>query len=133
MEARPYEPKDFEQVQKWAAQYGSEIREHQYPKTGFIIDGFGAYFLYSTDSSCCWLENLIANKEAEPGLKGLAIEILTAAILNKAKELGFKVAYATTDNMSVVARARQHGATITPLQILLTKDLEGHHEDAQGE
>lgn len=124
MIVRPFEPKDFEQIRQWAEEYETEYREHQFPKTGFIVDGVAAYFLYSTDSSICFLENLITNKKVDQGIKNDAIELVCEAVLNKAKELGFKVAYATTNIYAVAKRARKFGANVEIGQLLLTKDLQ---------
>lgn len=125
IEVRPWhKEKDFAQVKEWGFQYNKEYREHQFPKTGFIVDGVAAYFLYSTDSSCCWLENMIANKKTDPDVRDKALQMICEAILAEAKKLGFKVAYATTDNISVVKRAVTMGARFKPAQILLIKDLD---------
>lgn len=124
MTVRPYEPRDFPQIAKWAKDgYNTEYQEDQFPATGFIVDGVAAYFLYSTDSSICYLENLISNKYANPTLKHHAIEMIIEAILKEARAMGFKVAYATTDIPDVVFRACQHGALARTKQTLLTKLL----------
>jgi len=101
----------------------ADYRIDQFPETGFIVDGVAAYFLYKTDSSVCWLENMISNKKADPQTKDEAIQKLAIAILHEAKVQGFKVAYATTDNVSVIKRAVTLGAKAKTAQILLTKDL----------
>ncbi len=123
MVARKYTSKDFPQIQTWGKQWGADYKESQFPKTGFIVDGLAAYFLYSSDSSCCWLENMVANKSADPEQKGLALKLITEAILKEAKSLGFAVAYACTDNWSVMQRAMECGAQSKMNHVLLTKDL----------
>jgi hypothetical protein len=121
MTVRPYEPRDFPQVEAWGKEYGTEYREHQFPKTGFIVDGVAAYFLYSTDSSCCWVENMIANKHVSKETRDEALDLIIQAILTEAEKLGFKIAYATTDLVPVMVRAIEYGAIIKPLQVLITK------------
>ncbi len=116
-------PDDFDQIAAWGAEWGAEYREDQFPLTGFIVDGVAAYFLYQTDSSICWLENMIARRGVHEDTKNFALELLIDAILKEASELGFTLAYATTDVISVAKRAKEHGAIIRPGQILLTKDL----------
>lgn len=128
MIARRYQPSDFPVVKEWGEQYGSEYREHQFPKTGFIVDGYAACFLYSSDSSCCWFENLISNRDADPGKRGRALALIIEALFNEAKRLGFKVAYATTNNTAVLSRGVYCGAKIEPGQFLLTKDLGEQNE-----
>jgi hypothetical protein len=124
MQVRRYEPSDFAQISEWALDgYNNDYTEEQFPKTGFIVDGVAAYFLYSTDSSVCFLENMIANKKVEPMDKDQALKLLIEAILAEAKALGFKVAYATTGIPSVIFRAVTYGAIPMPKQTLLTKNL----------
>lgn len=123
MIARKYEPDDFDELAKWGAEWGAEYREDQFPHIGFIVEGVAAYFLYQTDSSVCWLENMIAKRGVSENVRTQALELLIDAILKEASELGFSVAYATTDNIPVAKRAKEHGATIRPGQLLLTKDL----------
>lgn len=123
MIVRRYEEKDFPTIKKWGADWGADYVEDQFPNTGFIVDGVAAYFLYSTDSNVCWLENMISNKFAEPLARARALDLLVDAILNEARELGFTVAYATTNIIAVAKRARQNGAAIQTHQYLITKDL----------
>ncbi len=115
--------KDFNQVWAWGLQYNEDYRIELFPDVGFIVDGVAAYFLYQTDSKVCWLENMVSNKKADPKIKDEAIQKISIAILQEAKDLGFKVAYATTDNVSVIKRAVTLGAKARSAQILLTKDL----------
>lgn len=123
MIVRRYEPEDFKQIQLWGSQWGADYDEDQFPNTGFIIDGVAAYFLYATDSTVCWLENMISRKGLEPAVRARACDLLIEAAFNEAIAQGFSVAYATTDLVSMAKRARIHGAQIKPAQLLITKDL----------
>lgn len=123
MMVRPYEPRDFPQVEAWGKDYGDEYKEHQFPKTGFIVDGIAAYFLYSTDSSLCWLENMISNRNVQKERRDQALDLIIQAILEEAERLGFKIAFAMTDNIPVVKRAIEYGAMVKPLQMKLIKIL----------
>lgn len=123
MKVRRYEAKDFEQVREWGRGWGSEYREDQFPGTGFIVDGVAAYFLYQTDSSVCWLENLITVRGVDASVKDRALNLLIEAILDEAKALGYTIAYATTDINTVAKRAREGGAGVKPYQFLITKNL----------
>ncbi len=127
MIVRRFEPKDFDALKIWGAQWGADYSEDQFPKTGFIVDGIAAYFLYSTDSSVCWLENLVSNKEADKALRKEAINLLIKAAFNEAKRLGFKVAYAASDLLIAAQHANDHGAKIKPFHFLITKNL-AHQE-----
>lgn len=124
MIARRYEPSDFEQIKAWAKEgWNRDYEADQFPKTGFIVDGLAAYFLYSTDSSVCFLENLISNKSADQNQRREAVDLVTKAIIKEAQDLGFKVAYATTGIPLVVVRAMMAGAQAIPKQTLLIKKL----------
>ena len=123
MTVEKYRPEDFAQIAEWGEKWGANYRPEQFPKTGVIIHGIAAYFLYSTDSSICWLENLISNPDADGFMKARALDMLVDAILDEAVRLGFKVAYATTDVVSVAKRAKANGAAVVPAQMLLIKDL----------
>jgi hypothetical protein len=124
VKVRKYDPaNDFDQIKEWGAEWGAEYLEDQFPMTGFIIDGVAAYFLYSTDSSVCWLENMVAKRGVDELTRDRALTLLVDAILLEAVAKGFTVAYATTDNIPVAKRAKEHGAIVRAGQILLTKDL----------
>lgn len=125
MIARLYEPKDFEQIQVWAKHRGTEYTESQFPKVGFIVDGYAAYFLYQTDSTVCFLENLIANPLTEGSDRCEAIDLVVDAVISEAKALGFTVAYATSGLPAVIFRGLRHGAQPQTNQVLLTKKLVG--------
>lgn len=123
MQVREYEHKDYSQIEEWADQYGIVQREAGLPKTGFIIDNVAAGFIYATDSDCCWIENVIANKKATKEEKAEAFDLLVPALMQKAEELGFRVAYATTNNVKLILKCKEYGAIVKPLQMLLTKHL----------
>jgi hypothetical protein len=123
MICREYTPEDFQQIKEWGRQWGADYNEDQFPNVGFIVPGVAAYFLYSTDSSVCWLENLVAKRGVDKMTRARAIDLLVDKILAKAKELGFAVAYAATSNVKVAQRAQATGAIVQPLHYLITKDL----------
>lgn len=124
MIVRRYSPEDFPQIKAWGEEYGTHYSEDQFPETGFIVDGVAAYFLYKTDSVCCWLENMIAKRGVEYNLREEALAMIVDAILEEAVKLGFKVAYASTIRYTVAIRAKQSGAVVTPNHIHLALKLE---------
>lgn len=124
MIVRRYMPRDFEQIKEWALTgFDTEYDSNQFPKTGFIVDGIAAFFLYRTDSTVCFLENMISNREACPIMKDKALDLLLEAAFKEAKAQGFKVAYATTNNPKVISRAIKHRVQIDIKHTLLTKNL----------
>lgn len=129
MIVRRYEPKDFEQIRSWGKQYGAEYSADQFPEVGFIVDDVAAYFLYQTDSMCCWLENMVAKKDVDNHVREQALELIIDAILKEAKERGFKVAHASTNRYAVALRAKKYGARVDPMHMHLTLNL----NETQGE
>ncbi len=127
MIVRAYEPKDFAQISHWAkTHWDTDYSEDQFPKTGFIVDDVAAFFMYTTDSTVCFLENMVSNREACPVTRDRAIELLILKAFDHARAHGFKVAYAVTDNPKVIVRASIHNCTFKPKQTLITKNLTTH-------
>ncbi len=122
MICRRYKPEDFTQIKEWGEKWDAEYNEDQFPSVGFIVDGVAAYFLYSTDSSVCWLENMVSNRGIDEKTRDQALGLLIDAILKEAKTLGYHVAYAATIYVTIAKRAKLANATIQP-GFLITKDL----------
>lgn len=121
MEVRLYNPDThYDQVETFGKSWGNSYSKDQFPPDGVIIENAGAYFVYTTKSSVCWLENLIVHKDLPKDLRHQAASKLTKAAIELAKSKGFKVAYATTNNPSVITRALIVGAKAEPHQTLLT-------------
>ncbi len=115
---------DFEQVKSWGKGWRADYNADQFPEVGFIVEGVAAYFLYQTDSTCCWLENMVTKKDVDHHVREEALELIIDAILTEAKALGFTVAYASTDRYQVALRAKKYGATVQPNHLLLTLKLD---------
>lgn len=126
MQVRRFHFTDFDEIKKWGEQWGAKYEFHQFPRTGFIVPGVAAFFLYKSDSSVCWLENMVSNKHADDQEKEQAIRLIVDAILQEANDQGFSVAYATTGISEVIVRAVGNGATAQSNQTLLTKKLTTH-------
>ncbi len=106
----PYVPEQhFEQVRAWLRFRDEEMTPEALPRTGFIIPGKVAGFLYRTDSSVAWIENLVAAPTLEREERNKLVDAIVTAISQKAKALGFKrlVGYTVLD--VVVRRAKRHG------------------------
>jgi len=123
MIVRPYTDDDFPEIAEWGRRWGAKYSADQFPKVGFIVPGLAAYFLYQTDSTICFMENLISNREADPKQRAQAVDLVTMAIISSAQMLGYRVAYATTDVATVVVRALAQGAQARSKQTLLIKNL----------
>lgn len=106
----PYEPAlHFDQVSVWMQHRNQLITPDALPKSGFIIPGKAAGFLYRTDSSMAMIENLVA----APGLgreeRDQAVDDIVLAICAEAARLGFKMLVGTTVLEAVVKRAERLG------------------------
>lgn len=117
---RPYQPSDFGQIKQWGDKWGASYDKEAFPPTGFIYPNVCAYFLYETKSNVCFLENLVKNPDADPELAERAIEMVITRILLEARSLGYKTAFATTDNKAVIKRAVSHNASAVPNQTVLS-------------
>ena len=120
---RRYEQSDFDEVNSWAKQWGSTYEPDLLPPTGFIVPGIACYFLYTTDSRVCFMENLISNKEVNYTIRNEAIQAITETMLLYATERNLRIAYACTNNPAVITRAMTYGVNVTLGYVLLQKEL----------
>lgn len=82
---------------------------HTLPKVGFISPGVAAGFLYQTDSCVAIIDGYISNPVLNRADRDEALDEVTQALLNKAKELGFTHVKCETKLTSIGARAERHG------------------------
>lgn len=120
---REYQDSDFEEIESWGKQWDTRYIKSQLPPTGLIVPGLCAYFMYETNSSVCFLENLISNRSADKELVAKALEEIVPALFKMAKDKGYTVAYACTDNPEVIKRALRVGAAVKASHALMIKDL----------
>lgn len=123
METRLYQLSDFEQVNSWGKQWGSTYKPNLFPPVGLIIENVGVYFMYETQSSLVFLESMVVNKDLDTETRHKAADLLLSDMLKLAKDKGYEVAYASTNNPSVVERAIRIGASVTPKYALIQKVL----------
>ncbi len=108
----------YREVEAWAKARGVHLTPELLPKTGRIVPGKAAIFLYKTDSSLGLLENLISNPKDSDSE---AIDAVVTSILEDAKEMGIKFIMCTTSLPAVISRAARLGFLVnpTPSTILL--------------
>lgn len=99
----------FTEVLRWYQMFGETMIPEALPKTGYIVPGVAAGFLYRTDSSLCWLECLVANKDVPKEERNLALDAVVVALSQDAKKLGFKTLLGSTQLAAVVKRAQRLG------------------------
>lgn len=103
-------PEDLETLDKWFKSHGMDpITAHYLPKTGFIVDGVAAGFLYVTDSAVGWIENLISNKATSVEERNTALDLVVQAALSHAKSIGLECVVGFTELAPVADRAEKLG------------------------
>lgn len=111
MEALKFDPAlHLEMIRNWSSDRGlGPVPPNMLPKTGRIIPGVCAIFLYKTDSDIGFLENLISNPRADKKVASQGIDLCISAIEKDAKELGVALLWSTTCISGVVERAERLG------------------------
>lgn len=74
------------------------------------------------EGQMCFLDSMATDQAAPPEIRNQALDELTVAICNKAKELGFKFIKACTKEQRILDRADRHGFK-TVNQTLIVKEL----------
>lgn len=111
------------QVQQWANQWKLPLRPEMLPLTGRIVPGKAVIFLYKTDSTIGFLENLICNREETKQSVSEAINACVEAIQKDALEIGMTHILCHTNLSAVAERAIQTFGYSSSHSILLTKEL----------
>ncbi|MDC0712174.1 hypothetical protein POL68_27150 [Stigmatella sp. ncwal1] len=99
----------FEQILRWNQARKEVLTADILPQTGFILPGKAAGFLYRTDSSVAWIENLVAAPELNREQRSVAIDAIVKAVSDEARKLGFKMLLGYTVLDVVVKRAQRLG------------------------
>ncbi|SEK92963.1 hypothetical protein SAMN05444354_10395 [Stigmatella aurantiaca] len=99
----------FEQILHWNQARKEVLTADILPQTGYILPGKAAGFLYRTDSSVAWIENLVAAPELSREERSVAIDAIVKAVSDEARRLGFKMLLGYTVLDAVVKRAERLG------------------------
>jgi hypothetical protein len=99
----------FEQIRDWMRFRNEDLVPGVLPENGFIIPGKAAGFLYRTDSSVAWIENLVAAPGLSREERSQAADAIVAAVIERATELGFELLLGYTVLDVVVERAKRFG------------------------
>lgn len=108
----PYEPaRHYEMIKSWVLQRNvcSILPPEFFPQVGFVSPGLAAGFLYQTDSALGLVEGLFSNPNSNPSDRGLALNKIIEAIIEKAKMLGIKNLFAMSELRSVKKRCLLFG------------------------
>lgn len=115
-------PEDATTIGTWFSSHGDHVTE--FPPTGFIVDGVAACFLTKTDSKFAMLEAYVTNPLASPQDRSLALDALTARLIDEARDCGFTTIIGITIDKGLCARAvERHGFTYVGQKHGLFKEL----------
>lgn len=118
-----FEPnRHLREVKSWADQWSTQLNLSILPKTGRIVPGKAAIFLYKTDSSVGFIENLICNREVNKHDVNEAINACVSDIEKDAKAMGINLIICSTNLQSVIDRSKIFGYSSKP-NTLLYKEL----------
>jgi hypothetical protein len=81
--------------------------------TGLIIPDHGCLFMYETNSPIILFENLVSNKEISNEERDEAVQELVSVGKQYAKYRGYKQILLTTNNKSILARAKEDNCIIS--------------------
>lgn len=70
----------------------------------------------------CFLDSMATDLSAPPEIRNIALDELTIAIFEKARDLGFKYIKACTKDESIMLRAKKHGFDLVN-QVVIVKEL----------
>ena len=110
---RPVAKNDLKFISDWAVARGFDALDPSLsPKTGYIVDGVAAGFLYQTDSKLGFIHNYITNPEASSKDRDKALNAITEAIFSAARSLNINILVFWSADTGIRNRALAFGATI---------------------
>jgi hypothetical protein len=99
----------FDEINSWFQARTEVLTPESLPKIGYVIPGKAAGFLYQTDSSIAWIENLVAAPTLGKEERNELIDLIVLAVGEEARRRGFKVLLGYTVLDAVVKRAQRLG------------------------
>ena len=101
---------DFVDLATWCSERGKTIPDESlFPRTGFIIDGIAAGFIYFTDSAVAIIDCYISNPNTESKTRSNALNAITDALITCAKFNRCKLIKCDTKIEAVKRRALEFG------------------------
>lgn len=90
---RRFTKEDEEEVIGWFHSRKIEITPDYLSKTGFIVPGIAAGFIYSTDANFCIFESFIGNPNCSRSDRQVALRDVVNEMIKESKQMGFKQAF----------------------------------------
>ncbi len=117
-EVKPYTKDDYEIVSQWWKQWDWEgIPEAFLPENGLIVTHDDipvcAAFIYKTDTPIYWIENYISDMEADKVIRSDALDLLILSCIEKAKDMGAKVAMSSIKHNGLGKRLEKSGFVVS--------------------
>jgi hypothetical protein len=128
MEALPWDARLYGlMLDEWARGHGlPPAPVGSLPRTGRIIPGVCAAFVYRTDSNVGFIESLVSNPDCDYEKLGEAIKSVVAALEKDAARAGILYLVGSTFIPGIVERVKDMGFEIKPEKYkLFTKRVTG--------
>ncbi len=121
---RKYKDSDFELINSWYEKRNLQPVDKIFlSSNGYIVDDIVAVWLYKTDSSIAWIENLITNPDAKTYERSRSIDYLLIHVCNEARSMGFKAIIGLTKLAAVSNRCKSLGFKTIENYKFLSKSL----------
>jgi hypothetical protein len=102
--------KHYETICSWWASHGwTPLPLGALPKTGFVVPGYAAGFLYKTDSQFAVMEWIVANPNSDKIGRRAALDAVVAALLKEAETSGYLLVQTSVEHLGLIARYETHG------------------------
>ena len=107
---RPYTELDYWTLAAWWTDHDWPCLDPEMlPKTGFIVEGVCAGFLYKTDSKIAWLEYIISNPKSDKEERNKGLDLVITELCNEAKKCGFEAIFTSSSHDKLINRYKNHG------------------------
>jgi hypothetical protein len=101
---------DFDEIEKWCEARGGRLPDKSlFPRTGFIIDGIAAGFVYFTDSAVAIIDCYLSNPKTDPKTRSDALNEITSSLIKSAQFHKCSVIKCDTKLEAIKKRATDFG------------------------
>lgn len=101
------------------------------PQIGYIVDGHAAGFLYVADGGLAFIENFISNEKVYASDRQKALDLVTEALINKARELNVLKLLAFTTAQVIYERCLRYDFRDMGNYRMCVKDLNSFNKDME--
>lgn len=121
LQARAYSDADYECLASWWEAWGwPALPKEALPEIGVVVESIDgeskrkicAGFVYKTDSTLCWIEWIISDKNYRESDRKEAMLLLIKSLTQAAKELGYKVAFTSVVSKHLIEKYKSMGFSV---------------------